>query len=129
MVARTPLVLGSDGLLQALQSGDNVASAIGFLQSLAANGYQKLPSGLIINWGQLTPSGGTATATFALAYQTACFVAIGTSLQSGTANGTALAVSTLTQTLTGATFAARSVTGLAAATASTAPVLYVSLGA
>jgi len=44
--------------------------------SLSTNGYQKLPSGLIINWGQIAvPANETATTsvTFATAFTTAVF--------------------------------------------------------
>lgn len=44
-----------------------------FGASLATNGYQKLPSGLIIQWGNVNSSGtssGNATATFPIAFPT-----------------------------------------------------------
>jgi hypothetical protein len=43
-------------------------------QSLSANGYQRFPGGLIIQWGSFTApsSGGQATVTFPLAFPTAC---------------------------------------------------------
>lgn len=45
-----------------------------FASSLASSGYQKLPSGLIIQWGQISITSvgsgvSTATATFPIAYQ------------------------------------------------------------
>ena len=44
-------------------------------QLLAARGYQKLPGGLILQWGQETNSvAGTTAITFPTAYPTACFV-------------------------------------------------------
>jgi hypothetical protein len=39
-----------------------------FTSSLAANGYQKLPSGLIIQWGNTT----TLTTTFPISFPTSC---------------------------------------------------------
>jgi hypothetical protein len=48
---------------------------------LATNGWQKLPSGLIIQWG-LTGTGGTVTTVFPIAFPTACFSVV------ATANGT-----------------------------------------
>jgi hypothetical protein len=46
--------------------------------SLTTNGYQKLPSGLIIQWGRNSPN---ATVTFPIAFPTACF---GVTLGAGT---------------------------------------------
>jgi hypothetical protein len=40
-------------------------------QSLAASGYQKLPGGLILQWGKVTFSGGLASATFPIAFPAA----------------------------------------------------------
>ena len=42
--------------------------------SLAANGYTKLPSGLIIQWGTATTSGaGTVSITFPAAFPSSCY--------------------------------------------------------
>lgn len=50
--------------------------------STAANGYQKLPSGVIIQWGsQSTATGGTAV-TWPIAFPTACLTVVGTSTSS-----------------------------------------------
>jgi len=43
-----------------------------FGASLAANGYQRLPSGLIIQWGAATLSNGTFAVTFPVAFPAAC---------------------------------------------------------
>ena len=40
--------------------------------SKAANGYQKLPSGLILQWGTYTSATGNATITFPIAFPTFC---------------------------------------------------------
>ncbi len=46
-------------------------------QSLSTNGYQKLPGGLIIQWGEISvPADGTATVTWNTAYPTACLQAV-----------------------------------------------------
>jgi hypothetical protein len=46
-------------------------------QSLGTNGYQKLPGGLIIQWGEVSVSpDGTATVTWNTAYPTACLQAV-----------------------------------------------------
>ncbi|WP_312974020.1 gp53-like domain-containing protein [Atlantibacter sp.] len=45
-----------------------------FTSSLSASGWQKLPSGLIIQWGQvLSNSGGFAPWTFPIAFPSQCF--------------------------------------------------------
>ena len=49
-----------------------------FLQSGAANGYQKLPSGILMQWGSLAPltGGNTATATFSIAFSSAVYLVL-----------------------------------------------------
>jgi hypothetical protein len=71
---------------------------------IAANGYQVLPNGLIVQWGLTTPvdSETTVTVTFPVKFPNACFVCI-----PGTYNGSAVCervfqVNTYNQT--GATF-------------------------
>ncbi|WP_244114806.1 gp53-like domain-containing protein [Burkholderia cepacia] len=50
-----------------------------FNASLGGNGYQKLPSGLIIQWGGVSvPAGATYTYNFPLAYSVACYSIVGT---------------------------------------------------
>jgi len=44
-----------------------------FLASKTSNGYQKLPSGLIIQWGANNTSAGSVTATFPIPFPTAVF--------------------------------------------------------
>jgi hypothetical protein len=41
-------------------------------KSLAASGYQKLPSGLIVQWGVGTTVDATGSVTFPIAFPTAC---------------------------------------------------------
>ncbi|MGZ5029018.1 MAG: gp53-like domain-containing protein [Methylobacter sp.] len=58
-----------------------------FTASFAGNGYQKLPSGLIVQWGVVTTSGtpGAATAiTFPIAFPNAVYSFTGTPASSGT---------------------------------------------
>lgn len=51
----------------------HIADFTGSNQSLATSGYQKLPGGLILQWGQVTISPhATATFTFPIAFPTAC---------------------------------------------------------
>lgn len=58
-----------------LESGDTLNAYSKFFDaSLAAVGYQKLPSGLIIQWGTCTPTGSAdAVVTFPVAFPTAAF--------------------------------------------------------
>lgn len=47
-------------------------------QSLSASGYQKLPGGLILQWGTVESTEDTAQSfTFPLAFPNACFIAVG----------------------------------------------------
>ncbi|WP_249421760.1 phage tail protein [Enterobacter roggenkampii] len=53
---------------------DNIPDMSFFSASLSAAGWQKLPSGLIIQWGQvLSNSGGFAPWTFPIAFPNKCF--------------------------------------------------------
>ena len=54
----------------AIATMQNFANEFG--SSLAANGHQKLPSGLIIQWGQITGNYNSTTFSFPLAFPTAC---------------------------------------------------------
>ena len=56
----------------------------GWANTLSANGYQKLPSGLIIQWGYA--SSGNATITFPLAFPTAARAVIGNASLPGSPN-------------------------------------------
>lgn len=53
-------------------------------QSLAASGYQKLPGGLILQWGLASGAGTTGTITWPTAFTTACLMASGFDLSSST---------------------------------------------
>jgi hypothetical protein len=55
-----------------------------FLGSLTANGYQRLPGGLILQWGADTATGQNHTVTFPIAFPNAIFSVT----VSGIANGT-----------------------------------------
>lgn len=73
------VTIGASGITAgsfAPNSIDAAAAALAFSganQSLAANGYQKLPSGLIVQWG-ITPALGTTpvAVTFAIAFPSVC---------------------------------------------------------
>jgi hypothetical protein len=59
-----------------------------FAASLAVNGYQKLPSGLIIQWGQLVSnSSGLIQAAFPIAFPSACLSAVVNYIESGNGLG------------------------------------------
>lgn len=47
-------------------------------QSTVQNGYQKLPGGLVIQWGLKTVAAGNSTVTLPTAYSTSHFVAVAT---------------------------------------------------
>lgn len=55
-----------------------LSSLAAFNRSLATDGYQKLPGGLILQWGrQNSPSASSAMSiTFGLAFPTACFLVL-----------------------------------------------------
>jgi len=47
---------------------------LGFVKSLGSSGYQKLPGGLIVQWGTLTTGGsGSDAVTFPITFPNACF--------------------------------------------------------
>jgi len=70
-----------------------------FARSLNTNGYQKLPGGLIIQWGTFNSTVDTGeTFSWATAFSSACYVAIG-SFVSGTGSGTyPVPITTITTT-------------------------------
>jgi hypothetical protein len=73
-----------------------------FAASYAANGYQKLPGGLIFQWARATTGGGgTVVATFPIVFPTQCFLVV-----PSVANASA-----------GSTFSAHSISSNAATTA------------
>jgi hypothetical protein len=68
-------VLASNGTTWASSSLGSLST---FDKSLATNGYQKLPGGLIMQWGQVSVAGdGDGTVTWNIAFTTACFQAVG----------------------------------------------------
>ncbi|WP_438833118.1 gp53-like domain-containing protein [Chitinibacter bivalviorum] len=96
---------GDDALVQSGTGGwtafggiQNLGASMQFAASLAANGYQKLPSGLILQWGTLTSSASAdVTITYPIAFPTAVKSLVATAYASGAgyfATPNALAVST-----------------------------------
>lgn len=68
-------------LLAAIQAlaqtqGDaRYAALTAFAKSLTTSGYQKLPSGLIIQWGiSTTAASGAVAVTFPITFPTACYI-------------------------------------------------------
>ena len=56
----------------AIAGSVQLGKATAFGSSLSASGYQRLPSGLIIQWGNAVTSGGTANVSLPLAFPSAC---------------------------------------------------------
>lgn len=56
----------------------------GFASGFSANGYQKLPTGLIIQWGVATMSGGAMTITLPMTFPNACVSVVGNNRYSST---------------------------------------------
>ena len=72
-----------------------------FGASLTANGYQKLPSGLIIQWGttaSIAGAGGTLTTTFPVAFPSSCLSAAISRVVAGAAYQAESAVTALSNT-------------------------------
>jgi hypothetical protein len=57
------------------QKADGTPIKLG-TNSLGNSGYQKLPGGLILQWGRGTTGNGSASVTFPLAFPNACFAAV-----------------------------------------------------
>lgn len=81
--------------------GERLASAFGGAnQSMGANGYQRLPGGLILQWGSTT-STGLVSVTFPIAFPNAAYFAAGSNRS---ISSTAVATVTNALSLSGATF-------------------------
>jgi hypothetical protein len=61
------------GTASSVTNGVYTTNFTGSNQSLGSNGYQKLPGGLIMQWGTFTTSGSKTTVTFPTAFTTACY--------------------------------------------------------
>jgi hypothetical protein len=75
-------------------------AALGYLSSKAASGYQKLPGGVIIQWGTVTRSSTAQTLTFPLAFPTACLNVQVTDISGDTAGGLSATSSIISGTIT-----------------------------
>ncbi|ANY88984.1 MULTISPECIES: phage tail protein [Pseudomonas] len=73
MVALDSVVLANLGNVWRMVGGSQMNKQTGqFSAVLAGNGYQKLPSGLIIQWGAASNTNGFGTWTFPIAFPNAC---------------------------------------------------------
>lgn len=84
-------------------------------KSLATSGYQKLPSGLIIQWGKYTGATADASLTFPVAFPTDCYAVTATPTNTTrTAANNLVALSTASISTTGFNFLRRwSMSGIA----------------
>ncbi|HFS8941512.1 TPA: hypothetical protein ACH1TP_002033 [Enterobacter roggenkampii] len=98
-----------------------------FAASLSGNGWQKLPSGLIIQWAQiLSNSGGFAPWTYPIAFPNACLQAYASAFVGVTANNFTLTM--IGNPGTTAVTAACYVNGVQSSTAGQVGVRYLAIG-
>ena len=96
--ATTQDILTVDASGNVLVDGNNLN--LFSAKSLAADGYQKLPSGLIIQWGIMTTNAsGDATVTFPIAFPNAVYQAVGTFNNSSRVSATVTIGSLTTSTM------------------------------
>lgn len=67
LTTNAPITIGTTSL-----AFQRFVSTADFGSSLSASGYQKLPSGLIIQWGSVTATYAGTAVTFPVAFPTAC---------------------------------------------------------
>ena len=100
-VSNTEVVLPESGELVTKAYADlkvALESFVGTNQSLMPNGYQKMPGGLIIQWGEIAGNGtGTYTATLPIAFPSSILVAVD-SWSNGTATTVAIRLTALSTT-------------------------------
>ena len=93
------LVKSSGGTWVAYNGTPTFKNSAAFASLLTASGYQKLPSGLIIQWGEQTAgAGGTLTVILPVAYTTANLQSYATSGSANLAATAMVSTSNLTQT-------------------------------
>lgn len=98
-----------------------------FAASLSGNGWQKLPSGLIIQWAQvLSNSGGFAPWTYPIAFPNACLQAYASAFVGATANNFTLTM--IGNPGTTAVTTACYVNGVQSSTAGQVGVRYLAIG-
>jgi hypothetical protein len=91
--------------VQEVLSVAQAVALLGFTQSLNANGYVKLPGGLMIQWGK-TASIGDASVTFPTVFPTACYAVLPVPVYS--ANAATMVVGCSIDGVTAAKFDVRS---------------------
>ena len=97
-----------------------------FASLVGANGYQQLPSGLIVQWGGLTANAsGIASGPFPVTFPNGFFRAVTNYLAAGTAMGVTSVVSTAT---TNSTMVANAFSTATAAGVAAANVPYLAVG-
>ena len=97
--------------------------------SLAASGYQALPSGLLVQWGVSAVASGDYTQAFPLAFPTACRCVVGSVSYASLPANAAIGVSIDTFTTTNFTVRKRVVTAGSVITNTTAyPVAWFAVG-
>lgn len=85
--ALTNLGLGTAATKNVGTGSNQLPDMSSFAASLSVSGWQKLPGGLIIQWGQvLSNSGGFAPWTYPIAFSTACFHVYATPFVGASAN-------------------------------------------
>jgi cytoskeletal protein CcmA (bactofilin family) len=107
-------------LLDGLQ-GIDYAKVADFVRLASANGYQKLPNGMILQWGKVTSSG---TFSFPMAFPTACLqIVAGNSDAQGTYSDNAFAYP-----VTAATFYAGAKSAVNSNSLTSYGVSYIAIG-
>jgi hypothetical protein len=83
-----------------------LSSLTAFAKSLGANGYQKLPGGLIIQWGYAAISGASSiSVSFPIAFPSSCYCVVGTPYELNDTGGFATSLGLKSQpTTTGVSF-------------------------
>lgn len=76
----------------------NPAKGIGTGSLFSANGWQKLSSGMIIQWGTLSGTSGQGSANFPIAFPTACLSVVSTTNGGSPSNTAAVSVPTFSKT-------------------------------
>lgn len=90
-------ILAIDGVGSGIDADKVRGLPADFSALLAATGYQKLPSGLIMQWGSADTLGATyKTVTFPIAFPTACVLAVPVDAENVSANVKVGAYSSIT---------------------------------
>jgi hypothetical protein len=97
---------------------NSAGSVAGFAQSLASSGYQKLPSGLITQWGSIgVTTDANVSANFATSFPNVC-LRVFASMTNASTNNDDVFARTISYNQSGATFRGEAVTGTVSGTRS-----------